>query len=213
MTSLQDILNSTEEELQVQEIIDYKYQYTTTNSIMRKLRSRLRITQGGSNIYNTTNWINLGVDEDLVHQIILEQEDFLNMYLQMVYTLPLKNTHYILTKCIDGLVISELMKIHSTSGAETSDPSGYGGGLKQDSLNIIKSLTYDLNVAIPGLPPEPKDRINTHTLILPGEDLLTSKIRQPLSSDVWLTMHLNDKDAKRQIQQKYEFDINRYDFR
>lgn len=186
------------------------YKYANLDKITRKLRVRLKITQGGlPSIYNTEQLAKIAVDEDLVNDIIIEVEDYVDSYLSLIYKLPLRNRHVILEKCVEGLVIAELLEVHSFSGSEANDPSGFGLKNKQESLAIIKALTFSLNIPIPGLMETSKDRYHTVSLILPNEEFVTSREKVPTNSDT-LVFSISDFPADQFILPDFGIESERY---
>jgi hypothetical protein len=151
--------------------MSYTPRYTSLSSLMRKAYSRLKINdENGSFAYPETSINTNAVDENLVLDLIEENEDLLNSYLSQVYILPLQNKHTILKKCIDSLVLSDLMNVYFVPGGfGQSNDNGFAVTSRVEGLNIIRALTYNLNLYIPGIPSEQEFRNKIQALILPNE--------------------------------------------
>lgn len=161
--------------------------YTTIESISRKLRARLKIAAQKTvpNQYVSQNLAKTEVDNELIIDVIQENEAYLDEYLGMVYTLPLQNEHPILKKCVDSLIMADLMQYHFTMAgyAESQDVSGFGVLNKQEGYQIIRSLTWGYNVAIPGIGPEYIRQNPVTPIRLNGEQFLNNRQNQYLPTD------------------------------
>lgn len=166
----------------------YNPLYTTLDSISRKLQSRLKVLNT-SNTFSYNSIASVEVNNDLVLDLIEENESFLNSYLSLIYQLPLQNIHALLKKCIDNLVIADLILIYfNTTGInDNQDNSGYGLGSKQEGLQIIKCLTYDLNIVIPGLEGSEKGNQKTNSIILQGENFRNNYVNNiPVNQGIFV---------------------------
>ncbi len=182
--------------------------YTNFDSISRKLHSRLKVLNT-NNTFSYNSIASVEVDNNLVLDIIEENENLLNSYLGLVYVLPLNNVHPILKKCIDNLVIADLLLIYfSTTGmTDSQDVSGYGLGSKQEGLQIIKCLTYDLNIMIPGLDGNDKGNLKTSSIILPNETFITTYVNSiPTNQSIYIGKLNNNDEIEFGIKSiKYDF--------
>ena len=158
----------------------YTPKYTTLKSLMFKAANRLKINdETDTNIFTSTSIATQKIDDELVLSIIEEEENFLDHYLSLVYVMPLVNTHPILRKCIDGLVIGELLEIfYPYAGLDANLQQQ--NSMKVESLQIIRSITYSLNVHIPGMPLQasPLDRFHIQPIKLLGEVYKTTGIEE-----------------------------------
>lgn len=116
----------------------YTPKYTTVNNIRLKLASRLNIISTpvpDDEFYpgiNTRPAQSI-VDSNLLELVLEEKESFLDMILDQIYVLPLRNSHPILREIVDNWVIAELMKIYY-QGVGLSNVSNEIGNLANDLL-------------------------------------------------------------------------------
>lgn len=155
----------------------YLPRYTNIESIRRRLRSRLRIDfLGVPNPYQNQEIATKAVDDETLLDVIQDNEEYLDNFLSLVYVLPLINKHRILQTCVDSLVIADLMSIHFSNFSENTDGSKYGVGNRNQAIQIIKQLTFGLNISL-DLPNESATNpyVYNQAIILPGETLITSR--------------------------------------
>ena len=155
----------------------YSPLYTNVESIQRRLRSRLKVEfLGFPSPYSNQEIATKSLDDDLLLDVIEENEAYLDYYLSLVYVLPLINKHRILQTAVDSLVIADLMSIHFSNFSENTDGSKYGVGNRNQAIQIIKQLTFGLNISL-DLPNESGSNpyVYNQAIILPGESLITSR--------------------------------------
>lgn len=155
----------------------YLPRYTNIESIRRRLRSRLKIDFFNiPNPYSNQEIATKSVDDSTILDVIEDNEEYLDNFLSLVYVLPLINKHRILQTCVDSLVIADLMSIHFTNFSENTDGSKYGVGNRNQAIQIIKQLTFGLNLTL-DLPNESGTNPYTYNqaIMLPGENLVTSR--------------------------------------
>jgi hypothetical protein len=147
--------------------VSYIPRYTTLESIQSKLQSRLAFMGGGFG-GNNPMLISQDVNDLFFTEILEEAEDLLDIYLRLVYVVPLAFEHPILRKIVDNLTIADLLVAHFPhAGMDANSP--IVAALRMDAYQFIRCLTYPLPVAIPGLPLEPKERMHIQAILLPGE--------------------------------------------
>ncbi len=165
----------------------YVPKYTNIESVARKLRARLKIAASNTipNNYAPQNLAKTEVDHDLLVDVIQEGESELDEYLSVVYVLPLINEHPILKKCVDSLIMADLMQYHFTVAgyAQSQDISGFGVNNKQEAYQIIRALTHGYNMAIPTIGPEYIRQNPVQPIRLTGEQFLNNRQNQYLPTD------------------------------
>lgn len=155
----------------------YEIQYTSIESIRRRLRSRLKIDfLGIPSPYQNQEIATKSIEDSTILDVIEDNESYLDNFLSLVYVLPLINKHRILQTCVDSLVIADLMSIHFSNFNENTDSSKYGIGNRNQAIQIIKQLTFGLNITL-DLPNESGTNpyVYNQAIILPGETLVTSR--------------------------------------
>lgn len=135
----------------------YIPKYANQEGIQRKLRGRLniRLDEEVPSPYEISV-PSLSIDKDLFYEIIEQKEYFLDLILNQIYQLPLINSHPILREIVEGLVISELIKVHYQGQSIPSlgaDLSGINLETKTHSYNLIQMITAGHNIYVPGVPP------------------------------------------------------------
>lgn len=151
--------------------------YTNISSIQRRLRSRLKIDFFNiPSPFANQEIASKAVDDLTILDVIEDNEEYLNNFLSLVYVLPLVNKHRILQTAVDSLVIADLMSIHFSNFSENTDGSKYGVGNRNQAIQIIKQLTFGLNISL-DLPNESGSNpyVYNQAIILPGETLITSR--------------------------------------
>lgn len=155
----------------------YQIKYTSIDSIRRRLRSRLKIDFFNiPNPYTNQEIATKSIDDEVILDVVEDAEAYLDNFLSLVYILPLLNKHRILQTCVDSLVIADLMSIHFTNFSENTDGSKYGVGNRNQAIQIIKQLTFGLNITL-DLPNESGTNpyVYNQAIMLPGESLVTSR--------------------------------------
>lgn len=155
----------------------YQIKYTSVDSIRRRLRSRLKVDfLGVPSPYTNQEIATKSLDDETILDVVEDNESYLDNFLSLVYVLPLLNKHRILQTCVDSLVIADLMSIHFTNFSENTDGSKYGVGNRNQAIQIIKQLTFGLNVSL-DLPNEggTNPYVYNQAIMLPGENLVTSR--------------------------------------
>lgn len=129
--------------------------YCNKEGIVRKTRARLNIKPDSfSNSPYVGTYVSQEIDDELVDQIIEQQEDYINLILNQLYDLPLRQSHKVLTNIVESLVISELLKINyqGQNGGFGGD-NGSAAELRRYANTLLFQLTYGHNIYIEGVPP------------------------------------------------------------
>jgi len=155
----------------------YISRYTNIEAIRRRLKSRLKVDfLGIPDPYQNQQIATQAIDDLTLLDVIEDAEDYLDSFLSLVYVLPLINTHHILKTAVNSLVVADLMSIHFSNFSENADGSKYGNGNRNQAIQIIKQLTFGLNISL-DIPNESGSSpyVYNQAIILPNETLLTSR--------------------------------------
>jgi hypothetical protein len=115
--------------------------YVNINTITRKLKGRLKL-------YNSDEFYPVEtVDETLIDEIIEEKEDYVDLILGQIYTLPLQNPQPTIKNIVENLVMADLLEYCSTTPGEMSN---LGVSLKRSAMTLLFQLTAGTNIVIPG---------------------------------------------------------------
>lgn len=150
--------------------------YTTFEKLERKLRGRLKIVEISENPLYPSTSLQQEVDPDLVEDVIEEQENLLDLILEQIYILPLKNNHPILTDIVNNLVMAEIIKVHFQGQGLAnigSDLSGLARDTKMEAYNKLAMLTVGYQVFIPNqqIIVKPQGMTEYRKIVLQGESL------------------------------------------
>lgn len=150
--------------------------YTTFEKLERKLRGRLKIVEISENPLYPSTSLQQEVDPDLVEDVIEEQENLLDLILEQIYILPLKNNHPILTDIVNNLVMAEIIKVHFQGQGLAnigSDLSGLARDTKMEAYNKLAMLTVGYQVFIPNqqMIVKPQGLTEYRKIVLQGESL------------------------------------------
>lgn len=188
----------------------YTCRYTNIESIRRRLRSRLKIDfLGIPSPYSNQEIATKSIDDDTILDVIEDNESYLDNFLSLVYLLPLQNKHRILQTAVDSLVIADLMSIHFSNFNENTDNSKYGIGNRNQAIQIIKQLTYGLNISL-DIPNESGSNpyVYNQAIILPGETLVTN--RNNIINEKQISFHSYNPNPTRY---NINFGVDDYDSR
>lgn len=150
--------------------------YVNIDRIKTRLQNRLLITDSITPSYNAI----VQVSKDLVEFVAEEKENWVDIYLGMIYELPLKHTHQFLNSIVEKLVISDLyLYTFSTTGENPENPETFGAILGQQALNQFQTLFDGLGIFIPGATnqsqtkenDENRQQLSVKAIILPGEKI------------------------------------------
>lgn len=150
--------------------------YINIDNLTRKLKGRLSLVEDdNAPIYGGTT-PEQRVDIDLVYTIAEQKENFLDLILDQIYNMPLRNRHPIIEDIIESLALSELIRIHFQGAGFASlgiDLSGAGADTRNHANNLIAMLTTGFNLFIPGVPTptEYSGQPHSRRIVLRGESL------------------------------------------
>lgn len=152
--------------------------YASLENIEKRLLGRLS--------FSSSDDVGLGgvsgtiVDTELVEMIIESTEDFVDLYLGMIYVLPLKNRHPYLNAIVEKMVVAEIYTTYfPTIGEGSTNTDSFASTLRLNALNEFQSLFNGLGIFIPGSNletnslqnDENRSQMVNKAIILPGEEL------------------------------------------
>ncbi|MGL5923676.1 hypothetical protein [Chroococcidiopsis sp.] len=152
--------------------------YARIDAITRKLAGRITvvdITDSGITGVTETR-----IGTDLIRILAEEQEEFIDIYLSMIYELPLKQEHSFLSGIVEKLIISEVYLTYFPTVSESTDSTDtFGSIMRMQALNSFQSLFNGLGIFIPDSTAssnqiqndETRQQMANKAIILPGEKL------------------------------------------
>lgn len=152
--------------------------YINIDNLTRKLRGRLSLVEDETAPIYGGSTPEQKIDVDLVYVIAEQKENFLELILDQIYILPLKNKHPIIEDIIESLALSELIRIHFQGAGFASlgvDISGAGADTRTHANTLLAMLTSGFNLFIPGVPTatEYSGQPHNRRIVLRGETLRT----------------------------------------
>lgn len=153
-------------------------QYASIDNIAKRLVGRLSVVNISDYIPSGITGTQIGTD--VIELIAIEKEEFVDMYLSMIYELPLQHTHPFLNGVVERLIISEVYRTYYPATAEGNDSGdSYAGSLRQEALNDFQCLFNGLGIFVPGAAgdtftiqnDEMKVQMQNKAVILKGETI------------------------------------------
>lgn len=152
--------------------------YGNVDSITKRLAGRITVV----NVYDygITGITGTQIGTDLIEIIGQDVEEWIEMFLGMLYELPLANNHPFLQAIVDKLVISEIYLSYFPTTSETSDTTdNFANIVRKQALNNFQCLFNGLGMFVPGADvdmnqvqnDENKQQMSSKAIILPGEKL------------------------------------------
>lgn len=144
--------------------MSYTARYADRDAIARKLKGRLKV-----DIVDTEFFPVETVDEDLIDDILEEKENFVDLILGNIYTLPLSKPQPIIRTLVENLVMADLLQFNYVNTVSNSqDLSNLAGVLQQKADEILDRLTIGTRIN-----PLPNGEIDiSRSLKLSGETLV-----------------------------------------
>ena len=155
--------------------------YATIDNLRNRLSGRLTLSNapvvGVTGSTGTT--IGLAVIETIGEGI----EQFVDLFLGMIYELPLKATHPYVVSIVERLIVAEVFNTYFPSQSEMSEGGGVSGGFsaqaRSSALDDFQVLFDGTGVFVPGANNSSNQKQNVErdsqmvvkTIILPGETL------------------------------------------
>lgn len=153
--------------------------YATIESIAKRLESRITVVE------NDTSTSIMGVTGSSIGTGLITLtgegiEEFIDLYLNMVYIMPLKNRHAYLNSIVEKMIVADIYGYYFPSGSETPDSTeSFAQKLRQQALDEFQVLFDGLGIFVPGSSnqsnslqnDENATQMSVKAIILPGEEL------------------------------------------
>jgi hypothetical protein len=155
--------------------------YGKIASISKRLESRISVVD--STDYGLTGITGTQIGTDLIYIVGSGIEEFADMFLGMIYQMPLVNEHPYLQSIVEKLIVSDIYITYFPTQSEASDSTdSYSSVLRQQALNEFQVLFDGLGIFVPGASnasnqlqnDESKQQLTVRPLILRGETLKDS---------------------------------------
>lgn len=152
--------------------------YAKIDSITKRLAGRITVTS----VYSTglTGVTQTEIGLDLIDISGQAQEEFVDLFLGMVYELPLQQEHAFVQSIVEKLIVSDVLLTYFPATSELPDNSdNFALVMRQQALNDLQCLFNGLGIFVPGANQELASIQNDPTqpqlvnkaLILKGERL------------------------------------------
>lgn len=153
--------------------------YASIDNIAKRLAGRITISTVDADVgvFGMTGTV-VGVDlVDIMGQSV---EEFMDMFLGMVYIMPLQRSHSFLSSIAERLIVADIYTSYFPVQAESAENSdGFAGVLRKQALNDFQCLFSGFGIFVPGSdsvslniqndPASPQ--MQNKAIILPGESL------------------------------------------
>lgn len=150
--------------------------YARIDAITKRLSGRITVV-------NTSDYGVLGITgteigTDLIYLLGEGLEEMMDMYLGMIYYLPLENEHPFLSSIAEKLICAELFLTYfPTQGENSENQDSYTSVLRTQALNDFQTLFDGLGIFVPGASnasnsiqnDENKNQMAVKAIYLPGE--------------------------------------------
>ena len=155
--------------------------YTTLESLTARLAPRLKVvtipTPGGANPITGVTTSTIG--SEIVLAILDSCEGFVDLYLSMIYHMPLQNSHAFIKNIVERLVIAETLMTYFPGKGESDQSESYSVSLRKMALNDLQCLFEGTGIFVPGAESVSLNKDNDEraaqqivkSVILPGERL------------------------------------------
>jgi len=167
--------------------------YVNIDRLRRKLNQRLKLDSSQADFYNVAI-----VDELLLQDVIAEKENFVDMYLGMIYKLPLRNNQPVVNQIAEDLVMSDLIAYEYVNTQTASqDLTNFAVLTKKRAYNMLYQLLAGMGIPLPEA-----DGVGfylaqqfTRRLVLPGEiENLNPPPRIAVNNDILVGTIVEDKE-------------------
>lgn len=155
--------------------MDIEFKYASVDSIIKMLQSRIEIVRTME--VSVTGYTGLRVGLDMVEIAGKATEEMMDMWLGMIYQMPLISDHAYLTAIANKLICAEVYETYFPTSDQNSDQ--YASVIRRQALNSFQSLFNGLGIFVAGAD-NPESQIQNDenrqqqankALILPGEVL------------------------------------------
>jgi len=171
--------------------------YASIDRLRRKLNARLKLDVSQTEFYPVSV-----VDDLLLTDIIDEKESYVDLYLGMIYVLPLSREQPVVVHIVEDLVMSELVQYEYVNTQTASqDLTNFATMCKKRAYNMLYQLLAGSNVPIPEA-----DGVGfylaqqfTKRLMLPGEvETSTPPPRTIVNNDMFVGTINQDSSGETQ---------------
>lgn len=155
--------------------------YTTLYNLTLRLAPRLKVVDvptlsGHSPITGITSST---IGSEIIEMIANSSEEFIDLYLSMIYVMPLKNDHAFVRGIAEKLIISETLLTYFPSSGESDATQSYPATLRQTALDDLQCLVEGTGIFVPGSVTSAQNKQNderayqqqVRNVILPGEEV------------------------------------------
>lgn len=152
--------------------------YARIDAIIRKLAGRITVVN--MNDYGITGITGTEIGTDLIELEGQSIEEFMDMYLGMIYILPLKNNHAYLSAVAEKLICAQVyLSYFPTQGESADNSDSYTSVLRTQALNDFQVLFDGLGIFVPGASnnsnslqnDETKTQLSVKAVLLPNEEI------------------------------------------
>jgi len=153
--------------------------YTTLHSLTIRLAPRLKVVEvptvtGHSPI---TGIASSTIGSEIIEMIANSSEEFIDLYLSMIYVMPLQHEHAFVRGIAEKLIISETLLTYFPSSGESESNRSYPQTLRQTALDDLQCLVEGTGIFVPGSATTAQNKENderayqqqVRNVILPGE--------------------------------------------
>jgi len=123
--------------------------YAKIDSITKRLAGRITVTS----VYGTglTGVTQTEIGLDLIEISGAAQEEFVDMFLGMLYEMPLKSDHAFLQSIVEKLIVSDVIMTYFPTSSELPDNTdNFSLVMRQQALNDFQCLFNGLGIFVPG---------------------------------------------------------------
>ena len=156
--------------------MDIEFKYASVDSIIKMLESRIEIVR--TTEVSVTGYTGLRIGLDMVEIAGQATEEMMDMWMGMIYELPLQKSHAYLTSIANKLICAEVYETYFPTSDQSSDQ--YASVIRRQALNSFQSLFNGLGIFVSGADnvealqvqnDENRQQTANKALILPGEIL------------------------------------------
>jgi hypothetical protein len=156
--------------------------YTTLDSLTIRLAPRLKVvsvpTPSGG-ISPITGITTSTIGSEIILSLIDSTQGFMDLYLSMIYEMPLINNHAFIKNIAERLIISETLMTYFPGKGETDQSESHSGSLRAMALNDFQCLFEGTGIFVPGATSISTNKDNDEkaaqqivkSVVLPGEKL------------------------------------------
>jgi hypothetical protein len=123
--------------------------YARIDAISKRLAPRISVVNTGD--YGVLGITGTEIGTDLIYLAGEGVEEMVDMYLNMIYVLPLINSHPFLISIVEKLICSDIYLTYFPTQGESSDNTdNYAGILRTQALSDFQTLFDGTGIYVPG---------------------------------------------------------------